>query len=183
MRIAQFHGVTASPMLSAIKPHVGRGTSAACRSAVMAFFLAGCGANLPIETGSQALATSNPSDAAAYVLTAQEQAMSCRNLTGRMQVMILEMRGPPPAASAISFGSALQNSFAALLPGAAAAPDPATQYAADRRRLAAYNNHLQTSGCASFDLTAALAQSDSRVTPVPVASAANKTVRGSTDPQ
>ncbi len=102
-----------------------------------------------------------------YQLNAEELALDCRKLTGRMQIRILQVRSysEKQATSLVSKG--LQSSIVPVFGGTSQGSNPDAQYATDRAQLEAYNKQLVAKGCKSYDLDAALATSDVRITPVP----------------
>ncbi|MEO1694859.1 MAG: hypothetical protein AAFR55_06440 [Pseudomonadota bacterium] len=91
-----------------------------------------------------------------YQLSAAEQSLSCRRLTGRMQVRILQVRDRRDERSG-TFGAMIANSslVGSANPSGAAAP-AATASARDVKILEAYNRALVAKNCPSFDLGAEL---------------------------
>ncbi|MBA4130942.1 MAG: hypothetical protein C0519_05915 [Hyphomicrobium sp.] len=101
-----------------------------------------------------------------YALSAEEKALDCRRLTGRIQVRLLALRGETykiqPSAAAQSMRSATS---AAL--GTDTAKNAAVRTATDRPVLEAYNARLVELGCPSFDLGKELEARPSAPTPYP----------------
>lgn len=101
-----------------------------------------------------------------YTLSAEEKALDCRRLTGRIQVRLLAMRGEEykvqPSAAAQSMRSATS---AAL--GTDTAKNAAARTASDRPVLEAYNARLIELSCPSFDLGKELEARPSAPTPYP----------------
>lgn len=93
----------------------------------------------------------------AYVLSADELALDCKKLTGRMQVRIRQLRSESadPATSELSRG--LQAATKPIFGGSERGIDPAAAMSRDRIMLEAYNARLKQKGCPVFDLGAALA--------------------------
>jgi hypothetical protein len=99
-------------------------------------------------------------------MSAEEKALDCRRLTGRIQVRLLALRGEAfkvqPSAAAQSMRSATS---AAL--GTDTAKNAAVRTATDRPVLEAYNARLVELGCPSFDLSKELEARPSAPTPYP----------------
>ncbi len=101
-----------------------------------------------------------------YSLSAEEKALDCRRLTGRIQVRLLALRGDEykvqPSATAQSMRSATS---AAL--GTDTAKNAAVRTSTDRPVLDAYNTRLVELGCPSFDIGKELEARPSAPTPFP----------------
>jgi hypothetical protein len=101
-----------------------------------------------------------------YTMSAEEKALDCRRLTGRIQVRLLALRGEAykvqPSAAAQSMRSATS---AAL--GTDTAKNAAVRAAAERPVLEAYNARLVELSCPSFDLGKELEARPSAPTPYP----------------
>ena len=98
-----------------------------------------------------------------YQLSAEEQAMDCKRLTGRIQIRILQMREMQPAAKPSGLSNDLRQQAApitGLLLGKSSSytNDPAKRQADDRAMLNAYNKQLAAKGCKTFNLDAELSQ-------------------------
>lgn len=102
-----------------------------------------------------------------YQLNAEELALDCRKLTGRMQIRILQVRSYSEKQPTSGLSKGLQSSITPVFGGTSQGMNPDAQYAVDRAQLEAYNRQLVAKGCKSYDLDAALATTDVRVTPVP----------------
>lgn len=100
-------------------------------------------------------------------MSAEELALDCRKLTGRMQVRILQVRSYSEKRATSGLSKGLQSSIVPVFGGTTQGMSPDEQYAIDRAQLEAYNKQLVAKGCKSYDLDAALATTDVRVTPVP----------------
>jgi len=109
-----------------------------------------------------------------YRPSADEQALDCRKLTGRMTVRILQVRaeisgGTTSASVVAQTMQQVTNPVLKLMFGGA------SSYSGDRRkrltqdvaRLEAYNGLLAGKGCATFDLQAELNKGPSDPTPRP----------------
>ncbi|NOT72974.1 MAG: hypothetical protein HOP09_17380 [Hyphomicrobium sp.] len=109
-----------------------------------------------------------PGDAANVapaVLSADEQALECKQLTGRMQIRILEIRDYNERNRTTIASRALQSGVGAVFGGSKSGLDPSGRYAQDRAMLDAYNKQLGVKGCKTYDLEAELKPQDFRVTP------------------
>ena len=134
--------------------------------------LAGCasengGATAALMTP-VAASTSSAATAGGYVLSAGEQKLDCKQLTGRMQLRILEIRDYNERAQTSAFSRALQSGTERLFGGGKTGIDPGGQYTKDRAMLEAYNKQLAAKGCPTYDLDAELKVKDVKVTPYPV---------------
>lgn len=131
--------------------------------------LAGCAANTMSATSS--LAPASGPDAPAvlskvnYELTADEKALECKQLTGRMQIRILEIRDYNERNRTTLASRTLQSGSTAVFGGPKAGIDPDGTYAKDRATLEAYNAQLSSKGCKTYDLESELQPQDVRVTP------------------
>jgi hypothetical protein len=97
--------------------------------------------------------------------------MSCRQLTGRAQLILLRLRNRGNAPGPTTLGGEMQKAFSALFGSDGGATDQASRNQADRARLDDYNAQLKTRGCAQFDIDAELRNPDPRSTPTPIAAA------------
>jgi hypothetical protein len=129
-----------------------------------ALALPGCASAPPPITASIAAPASA---AGAYTLSAAELALSCKDLTGRMQLRILDIRDYDESGQTSSASRTLQSGFAAIFGGSDAGTDPNARHQHDRARLEAYNQQLRTLNCPSFDLDAELQPKDVKATPLP----------------
>jgi hypothetical protein len=94
-----------------------------------------------------------------------EQKMTCKQLSGRVQVLILQLRGSGnrPESSGLSRG--LHSAFAATIGTTATGDDPEGDKAADMKKLRDYNQRLVNTKCKSYDLDYELKQTDPHETP------------------
>jgi hypothetical protein len=108
-------------------------------------------------------------------LTAEEKALDCRKLTGRLQVRLLELRGAEFKSEASGLSQSLRSAASTLL-FTDTGKNAAQRAQQNRPMLDAYNGLLKEKGCASFDIDKELAQRPSAPTPTPTvpASAAAK---------
>jgi hypothetical protein len=135
--------------------------------------LASCTSSLP-EGGAPGTAPAAPSAGAtgalpseSYVLSAEELALSCRKLTGRMQVRILQIRDYEQRPKPSPVSRLAQRAATSLHGGSRHEVDPDGEYRRDRAVLEAYNRRLAEKKCKTFDLSAELRPKSVRETPTP----------------
>lgn len=132
--------------------------------------LQGCATN-PAGTTSSVLTPAMASTAAAakggYVLSADELDYDCKQLTGRMQVRILEIRDYNERTRSTAASRLLQSAVTGIIGGTDAGKDPKGAYVKDRAMLQAYNGQLAAKGCKSFKLDDDVRPKDVKITPVP----------------
>lgn len=102
---------------------------------------------------------------AAYVLSEDEKEFDCKQLTGRMQIRILEVRSSNPALASSGLSRAFQGASTAVFGGTKAALDPTGEHARDLAMIEAYNRELVAKDCRSYDLDLALSGSDTLPAP------------------
>ncbi len=103
-----------------------------------------------------------------YVLSADEQKFDCKQLTGRMQIRILEIRDYNERNNASLASRALKSAIKPLFGGGTRGNDPGADYAKDRAMLDAYNKQLGGKSCKTYDLDAELKPKDFTETPTVV---------------
>jgi hypothetical protein len=142
-----------------------------CAPALLAL-LASCASSAPdarspatAAVASAAAGSHHP--VAGSVLSAQELKLSCRKLTGRMQVRILQIRDHDHRASTSAASRLAQRTATSFYGGPRHGIDPHAEYERDRAMLAAYNRQLAAKGCKTFDLDAELTPRSVRETPTP----------------
>ncbi len=104
--------------------------------------------------------------AGTYTLTAEEMALDCRRLTGRLQVRLLALRGEEYKVQPSSAAQSMRSATSAAL-GTDTAKNAAARAANDRPILDAYNKRLVDLGCPSFDIGKELEARPSAPTPHP----------------
>ncbi len=109
--------------------------------------------------------------ASGYVLTADEQALDCKQLTGRMQVRILQLRDFDTRQKTTVVSRVAQTAASTVFGGTNYGTDPERRYARDRAVLEAYNKQLAAKKCRTFDLEAELKANPANSVPKPVAPA------------
>lgn len=117
----------------------------------------------PVAVSSSAVAASS----GGYVLSANELDYDCKQLTGRMQVRILEIRDYNERNKTSGVSRALQSAVTGVIGGTSAGRDPDGTFVKDRAMLQAYNQQLAAKGCKSYSLDDELKPKDFRVTPAP----------------
>jgi hypothetical protein len=93
--------------------------------------------------------------------------LSCKQISGRMQVKIMQQRefNQEKQASALSRG--IQSGFAATFGNLSHGVDPQGERAADLQKLREFNQRLVDKGCKSYDLDAELAKKEIDDVPTP----------------
>ena len=112
--------------------------------------------------------------AGSYALSASEQELDCKQLTGRMQIRILEIRDYNERNTTTLASRAMQSAVTGIIGGTSTGKDPSGAYAKDRAMLDAYNRQLAVKGCKTYNLDDELKPKDFRVTPVPNTAAPSK---------
>jgi hypothetical protein len=91
-----------------------------------------------------------------YQLSAAEQDLDCRKLTGRMAVRIVQVRDFQTRRQTTSLSRSMQAATNPVFGGSMEGADPDGRYARDRGMLEAYNQRLAEKNCPNFDLEAEL---------------------------
>lgn len=119
----------------------------------------------PVAASSAHAAPTSGQKSGGYQLNEQELQFECKQLMGRMQIRILEIRDYNERNTTSQAARALQSGASTVLGGTKAGTDPHGRYAQDRAMLEAYNRQLAAKGCRSYDLEAELQPKDFRVSP------------------
>jgi hypothetical protein len=117
-----------------------------------------------------ALAVALPSTADAKMkqkADTPDDKLSCKQLTGRIQVKIMELRGFGERKQASGLSRGIQSGLSATLGNLANGVDPQGDYDADIKRLHDYNQRLAAKNCKSYDLDAELKKSEIDDVPAP----------------
>lgn len=93
--------------------------------------------------------------------------LSCKQITGRMQVHIMELRGYSGRQQASALSRGIQSGLAATLGNLSHGVDPQGDYAAEIKELHDYNQRLVEKGCKSYDLDAELNKNEIDDVPAP----------------
>lgn len=96
-----------------------------------------------------------------------EDKLNCKQLTGRIQVKIMEMRGFSDRKQASILARGIQSGFSATLGNESHGIDPNGEYQSELNMLQRYNQRLVTLGCKSYDLNAELNKRDIDDVPAP----------------
>jgi len=107
------------------------------------------------------------SHGAGYQAPVDDKKLTCKQLSGRVSVLILQLRGYGDRKQASGFARGLHSAFSATIGTTATGSDPDGQHAADLNTLRDYNQRLAAMGCNSFDLDAELKQTDPLISPSP----------------
>jgi hypothetical protein len=94
-----------------------------------------------------------------------DQSLNCKQLSGRVQVLLLELRGSANRKQATAVARGMQSAFAATIGTNKIGTDPQGDLAADFKKLRDYNQRLVDKGCNSYDIDAELQQTDPNETP------------------
>lgn len=92
-----------------------------------------------------------------YNMTAQDLALDCKTITGRIQVRIRQLRGTMADNKTSAVARGLQQATTPLIGGTTRGIDPDGDNARDLGYLKAMNGRLAEKGCPTFDLAADLA--------------------------
>lgn len=113
--------------------------------------------------------TSGTYSGGVYTLSADEKALDCRKLTGRMQIRILQIRDRSGGYGTTSASRGMQTAAGAVFGGTAYGTDIDTQRARDMAMLEAYNAELKAKSCPTFNLAEELKPKPIDGTPRPAA--------------
>ncbi len=83
---------------------------------------------------------------------ASTEELNCRQITGRMQVSILEYRDFANQPKSSSLARGLQSAISSVFGGSNRGTDPEGEYAAALNKLRGDNQKLADKGCPTFDL-------------------------------
>ncbi|MBS0253148.1 MAG: hypothetical protein JSR78_18975 [Proteobacteria bacterium] len=121
-----------------------------------------------------AIAMPSAADAKKKKPDAPEDKLNCKQLTGRIQVKIMEMRGFGDRKQASILARGIQSGFAATFGNGSHGVDPNGEYQSELSTLHQYNQRLVTLGCKSYDLDAELNKRDIDDIPAPTIPAPKK---------
>ena len=110
-----------------------------------------------------------PAASAPYQLNAEEKALDCKKLTGRMQVRILQVRDYNSNSGTSAVAQAMKKAVVATQSSGGSATDSREDYARDRAQLEAYNQQLAAMKCKTFNLEDELRPKPVTATPIPIA--------------
>ena len=102
-----------------------------------------------------------------YTLSATERKLSCRRLTGVIQIKIQQFRAEASRQPTSRITTATTTAIAKPMAGGRVKPDNESEHARDRARLVAMNELMIEKKCGRFDLEAALDPANT-ATPEPI---------------
>jgi hypothetical protein len=100
--------------------------------------------------------------------------LNCKQLAGRMQVRIMQIRGFADRKQSSALSRGIQSGLSATLGNLSHGEDPQGEYAADVKQLQDYNQRLVAKGCKSYDLDMELSKKEVDDVPVPTIPAPKK---------
>ncbi len=100
--------------------------------------------------------------------------LNCKQIAGRMQVRIMQIRGFSDRKQASALARGIQTGLSATLGNLAHGEDPQGEYAADVQQLQVYNQRLVSMGCKSYDLDLELSKKEVDDVPTPTIPAPKK---------
>ncbi len=103
-----------------------------------------------------------------------EDKLSCKQIAGRMQIRIMQVRGFSERQQSSSLSRGLQSGLAATFGNVSHGADPQGENSADIKQLQEENLRLVAKGCKSYDLNAELAKKDIDDVPAPTVPAPKK---------
>lgn len=92
-----------------------------------------------------------------YQMTAGEQALDCKKLTGSMQITITRIKDRAERPAPSSTSSSIRSSLGPMFGGSNYDLDPQKELAREKAKLHAYNQALAQKGCKTLDVDALLA--------------------------
>lgn len=110
-------------------------------------------------------------EGAGYTMSTEELGYDCKKLAGRMQVRILDLRGYAAREKTTMASRGLHTAGKMVFGGTNAGLNVDRQHAKDMAMLETFNRQLIAKDCRSYDLSAALAGTD---TPLPTIDAPSK---------
>jgi hypothetical protein len=93
--------------------------------------------------------------------------LSCKQISGRMQVKIMQLRGFNQEKQSSGLSRGIQSGLAATFGNLNHGVDPQGDYAADIKKLHEFNQRLVDKGCKSYDVDAELAKKEIDDVPAP----------------
>lgn len=93
-----------------------------------------------------------------YEMADQEKAMDCKRTTGSMMITINRLKYRDTEVGTSELAIAANKAATPFRPSSPKGLDRDAEYARDRARLAAYNQHLASKGCKTVDIEAELAR-------------------------
>jgi hypothetical protein len=87
-----------------------------------------------------------------YQMTEADMKLSCKQLSGRIQVRLLQARDYGEQQQSSLFSRSLQSAFSNTVGTSSKGLDPDGRHTRDLQMIAAYNHRLAEKGCKSYDL-------------------------------
>jgi hypothetical protein len=103
-----------------------------------------------------------------------EDKLTCKQISGRMQIRIMQLRGFSDRQQSSALSRGIQSGLATTLGNLSHGADPQGEYSADVTTLREENQRLVAKGCKSYDLDAELAKKDVDDVPAATVSPAQK---------
>jgi type IV pilus biogenesis protein CpaD/CtpE len=103
-----------------------------------------------------------------FPLSADELALDCKAITGRMRLRILQARDSSVRTHGSALAQGIQSNVTPLAGGTTHGANSTADAVRDRAYLEAMNRQLSAKNCATFDLDAELQPRSFRDTPTPV---------------
>jgi hypothetical protein len=121
----------------------------------------------PVISVAYAKSAKDTTHGAGYQPPIDRSKLNCKQLSGRVQVLILQLRGEGNSKKSSALSVELHSMFASTVGTTATGSDPEGAHADDVKRLKDYNQRLAAMGCKSYDLDYELKQTDPLVSPSP----------------
>lgn len=103
---------------------------------------------------STAMESGNVGEDRRYRMSEQEKAMDCKRMTGSMQITIARLRDVYYRTSPSGIASAGHKVVPYIAGGSTVGSDREAEYARERAKLDAYNEHLRSKDCKTLDIEA-----------------------------
>lgn len=147
--------------------------------ALTLMLVAGTGSSPTISIAYAKNAARDGAHGIGYQAPSDDKNLSCKRLSGRVQLLILQLRGYDNQKQASGLARGLHSAFAATVGTTRTGSDPEGRHADDIKKLQDYNQRLAAKGCKSYDLDYELKQTDPLASPVPRVPAPKKSKAGS----
>jgi hypothetical protein len=121
----------------------------------------------PVISVAYAKSAKETGHGAGYQPPVDQSKLNCKQLSGRIQVLILQLRGDGDRKKPSALSLGLHSMFASTVGTTKTGSDPEGAQSADMKRLKDYNQRLAAMGCKSYDLDYELKQTDPLVSPSP----------------
>lgn len=142
-------------------------TAIAAFAAFLALLTAGCATSPPQGDAALAPGATGGTATGGYQLTEDDKALDCKQLTGRMQVRILQVRDYSEREKTSLVSRGMQTAASTVFGGATHGASPDGDQARAVAQLEAYNQLLAAKNCRTFDLASELQPKPITATPTP----------------